>query len=271
MIRWYAAYPKSGLSFAQFVHRAYEDPERFDINYRPIHHIVDTDLHFHVRVSPAPLDQLSEAEAMAVHAAALVHMIREQGRPYVKTHAARGVIPETQLPLVPDALTERAVYVMRDPRDVAVSFTDHMKDWSIDDAIRFMARKNAVVDGNARVHMPMTTWSDHVRSWRDDPPFPVLGLRYEDMLEHPACCFRALLEFWAIDLDEQRLTAALALTSFDRLRAVEKQEGYRWKSAHQERFFRQGRAGAWRSALTAEQVSRIEADHGDVMASLGYL
>ena len=37
-----------------------------------------------------------------------------------------------------------------------------------------------------------------------------------------------------------------------------------------ERFFRQGRAGAWRSALSAAQAARVRAQHGPTMAWLGY-
>ena len=35
-------------------------------------------------------------------------------------------------------------------------------------------------------------------------------------------------------------------------------------------FFRSGRAGGWREALTLRQAARIESFHHDMMARLGY-
>jgi len=36
------------------------------------------------------------------------------------------------------------------------------------------------------------------------------------------------------------------------------------------RFFREGRAGAWRERLTAEQAQRVAKTHGEQMARFGY-
>jgi aryl sulfotransferase len=63
----------------------------------------------------------------------------------------------------------------------------------------------------------------------------------------------------------------MELTSFDRLRVAEDEHGYDAKSDYQKRFFRNGKAGGWRDALSAEQAARIEVDHGVVMRECGYL
>ncbi len=96
-------------------------------------------------------------------------------------------------------------------------------------------------------------------------------LRYEDLLAEPGKWFREVLRFFGIAFDAARFGQAMELTSFDRLRDAEAERGFEAKSAKQERFFRQGKAGGWRDVLSAEQAARIEADHGAVMRQCGYL
>jgi aryl sulfotransferase len=51
----------------------------------------------------------------------------------------------------------------------------------------------------------------------------------------------------------------------------ERLEGFGGQAVPGRGFFREGRAGGWRSSLSAAQVARIETDHGRVMRRLGYL
>ncbi len=60
-------------------------------------------------------------------------------------------------------------------------------------------------------------------------------------------------------------------TRFDRLARQEKKSGFQERSHKQEKFFRRGRAGSWRSMLSPAQAARIVADHGAVMERFGYL
>jgi hypothetical protein len=66
------------------------------------------------------------------------------------------------------------------------------------------------------------------------------------------------------------LVAAVEQARFDHLRASEEERGFREVHRNTERFFRRGRAGAWREDLTDAQVRRIEDEHGAVMDLLGY-
>ena len=62
----------------------------------------------------------------------------------------------------------------------------------------------------------------------------------------------------------------MELTSFDARQAEEAEQGFVARPDTQERFFRQGKAGAWRDVLSSEQVRQIEADHHDTMLMCGY-
>ena len=68
-----------------------------------------------------------------------------------------------------------------------------------------------------------------------------------------------------------RLAVALAQSRFDRLQAQEAATDFKERLMGAPRFFRRGQAESWREELTPAQIELIVADHGPVMARLGYL
>jgi len=182
--------------------------------------------------------------------------------------------PNTEPPFPPDALAA-VVYIVRDPRDVAVSFAHHLNK-SVDEAIAKMADETtrmALGRAGLRTQLPqhLSTWSDHVESWLDAPGLNLHLMRYEDMIEHPAEVFGKAVRFLGFDCDDAKLGRALAACRFDVLQAREAQEGFRECPPDVGNFFRRGIAGGWRDSLTVEQERCIVAQHGRVMRRLGYL
>ena len=69
----------------------------------------------------------------------------------------------------------------------------------------------------------------------------------------------------------ERLLRAIERSSFQRLQGREEVHGFKERSEHQKRFFREGRAGQWRDVLTQGQIDRIVEAHGPTMQRFGYL
>jgi aryl sulfotransferase len=182
--------------------------------------------------------------------------------------------PDMAPPFPPDALAA-VVYIVRDPRDVAVSFAHHLNK-SVDETIARMADETmrmALGRAALREQLPqyLSTWSDHVESWLDAPGLNLYLMRYEDMLARPAEVFGKAVRFLGFDCDDVKLERALAACRFDVLQAREAQEGFRERPRDAEKFFRRGIAGGWRDSLTVEQEQCIVERHGRVMRRLGYL
>lgn len=176
-------------------------------------------------------------------------------------------------PLFPPHLTLAAVYLVRDPRDVAVSLAHHL-GVPADEAIAFMARPEAAFSGSRRVgtlqlRQRLLTWSAHVESWLDAAPAPLL-LRYEDMLADPVAALSRVARHLGWSVSDDAAPRAAAATRFDRLRGLEERDGFRDTPLQGARFFRRGVAGGWRDSLSPAQAARVEAAHGAVMARLGY-
>jgi hypothetical protein len=96
-------------------------------------------------------------------------------------------------------------------------------------------------------------------------------VRYEDLLADPRKGFAGVVDFLGLKPPDWRFETAIANASFKVLAAQEKADGFAERSPHQAKFFRSGRAGAWRRKLTRAQITRIVADHRDQMARFGYL
>ena len=169
-------------------------------------------------------------------------------------------------------ISRGAVCIVRDPRDVAVSWS-HFFGTSVDKAIEVMADENTTLAGTGkRLHTQLSqhlsSWSKHVLSWLDDAAMPVLLLRYEDMLVDPIGALVKIADF--LGLPSDCAAAAAEATSFEKLRSQEDQHGFKERTNVCDKFFRKGTSGEGKRVLTEEQRARIESDHGRVMARLGY-
>jgi aryl sulfotransferase len=172
----------------------------------------------------------------------------------------------------PPELSRGAVYLARDPRDVAVSCADFF-DLSIDETIRRMNDQDIVLansefGGSTQLAQPLGSWSQHVTSWLDDSEMPVHVVRYEDLLEDTTRELRKVAIF--LGLPAEAAAAAAGTVTFRSLQAQEEQHGFAELLHAGKRFFRQGRAGGWRETLSVAQADRLCRNHALVMFRLGY-
>jgi aryl sulfotransferase len=178
-------------------------------------------------------------------------------------------------PIVPPERTRGAVYLARDPRDVAVSWAHHSAE-SHEWAVAALADPGRALDESLTDLEPQTrqllgTWSDHVTAWIDHDLFPVLTVRYEDIAADPIAELRRIACFAGLEPSDELLTAASRGASFERLRANEDREGFVERPGRDRPFFRRGVAGGWRDELDPELARRVERDHAVVMRRLGYV
>jgi aryl sulfotransferase len=272
---WLASYPKSGNTWLRlFLESLAANGAAPDINaFGPSgdHAALRDEFDRILDIESADLtdDEIARARPRLYEIKA-----RESNEPQpCKVHDAWELTPAGEA-LFPLELTLGAVYLVRDPRDVAVSFAHHMNQ-TPDQAIARMNDPAAVME-RPRVRMPrqlpqhLCTWSAHVESWLD-APIRLLSVRYEDMLDDPVKQFGQIARFMGRDAPPEKIAAAADAVRFERLRAVEEAGGFAESPPGIERFFRRGVAGGWRDSLSHEQIARIEADHGSVMRRLGYL
>lgn len=193
---------------------------------------------------------------------------------YIKIHDAFTCTSAGE-PLVPPEVSAGAIYLSRNPLDVAVSYADHFA-CSIDAAIARLGSETASLSADSgklkmQLKQSLLSWSSHVSSWLDQRAIAVYLTRYEDMSIRPVETFSAIACFLGLPHDEERVRRAVQFASFEILREQEKAHGFKERSPNAARFFRQGQVGAWRSVLRREQVAKVLQDHGPTMRRLGYV
>ncbi len=218
---------------------------------------------------PKPLLDCSEEEIAAVRPDAIRAIADSaDGLVFVKTHNAMAEHHGT--PLIEPSVTAGAIYIVRNPLDVAVSYS-HFIGASIDTAIDRMNTEASVVPtGEKQVYQYYGSWRENVYSWTRRPMRQLHVMRYEDMIEQPVPTFRRLAEFLRLSPSAAQLDAAIEASAFDRLRRQEDEQGFKEKPETAERFFRAGRAGEWRDVLTAAQVAAVKAVNREQMERFGY-
>ena len=193
---------------------------------------------------------------------------------YHKIHDAYSYL-ENNEPMIPTEHCLGALYFIRNPLDVAISFANH-SHCTIDHTIENMANPTfAFCRGRYRQHNQLRqwlySWSMHVQSWVEEKGIPVLILRYEDMKLNPITTFTKAVQFLQLDTTPQKIEQALANAHIDKLQQFETESNFREKPAKVARFFRKGMVGDWQNTLADAQIQKIIADHGDTMRTFGYL
>lgn len=166
-------------------------------------------------------------------------------------------------------VSSAAVYVMRNPLDVAISFSHHF-GVSIDDAIKAMNSRLHVGNNPNSLPTYQGSWREHVDNWLNRHDLKKIVLRYEDLLSNPLSEFTRLARFMNVQ-DSATIKRALEESAFERLKRSESKGGFEEKSPKAESFFRQGKDGQWRDILSDRQVERIIDANEDIMGLCGYL
>ena len=272
-IIWLASYQKSGNTWVRaFLANFLRNPRQpIPINDLPNYAFGDGFLiHFQAYCGRPP-GEMSEQELFALRPK--IHAWFADSSPdsvFVKTHNAR--VKVDGQPLITPDVTAGAVYVVRNPLDLAVSFAHHHRI-SIQQAVDLLCDESNIIPASEKqLEEYLLSWSSHVRSWLAAPGIKVHCIRFEDMLAAPVETFGRLLDFLGLPKPPDRLEKAINFSSFDELARQETQERFvESRPDGKSRFFREGKAGIWRQALTGDQVRRLIEAHGEVMRELGYL
>ncbi len=187
----------------------------------------------------------------------------------VKTHNLLG--EAWGLPTINPDVTVGAIYIVRDPRDVAISLTRQIGS-NVDQAIEVMRTPAFSTKVSAESASEIWgTWSQHVESWALDKTKTVLVVRYEDMLGKPVETFTSILGHMKQHVPAEQVTEAIEISSFDKLKKLEQDIGFRERNRNGEQFFATGKAGNWRNVLSPQQADAVVRDHRKWMEFFRYV
>jgi len=271
-IVWLASYPKSGNTWLRMFLANYLMHTTQPLLLEKVHQFMlgDAMPDTYSIIAKRPVDPNDQAAILALRPAVLRAIVANKADiNLVKTHNRNSVLKG--LDLIPGSYTRLALYIVRNPLDLVLSYANHY-GMTIGAAAQAIGHpSNRVNPGPANVTQYLGSWTDHVTGWTRTRKFPVCTLRYEDMIADPEKTFSTVLKRMRVPVDDARLDRAIEFSSFDQLRSQEDDHGFVEKSRHADRFFRSGQAGQWREQLAPDIVRLICERHGKVMRRFGYL
>jgi hypothetical protein len=174
-----------------------------------------------------------------------------------------------------DPRYKKVIYIVRDPRDVLISYYfHHLKFNKIDEKFNISEFARLFILGELD---PFGSWGENVASWKftRDNDAGFLLIRYEDLKSNTRNELVKVANFLGIDRSEEVINKAIDGSSVERMRMLEKQQSNVWKPLKNARrdipFVRSAKSGSWKNELPQEVIKLIELEYEDLMKSVGYL
>jgi hypothetical protein len=162
---------------------------------------------------------------------------------------------------------KKAIYLARDPRDVALSEFAFQKALGLagnDFGIYLQQFLRGEVN-------PFGSWTNHAISWMDaadSSRSEVLLVCFEELKRNSEQELARIVEFLGVPVETVKIRQAIANNSMDRMRQKEKADPQR--ASAKGKFIRSGSAGGWREVFTEEQSQLVQQYAGNILARLGY-
>ena len=173
-----------------------------------------------------------------------------------------------------DPRYKKVVYIVRDPRAVAVSYYHHLiKMRRIEPALSMEDYVQGFLRGDWD---DFGTWGENVGSWlgarRESKDF--LLLRYEDLKADAQKGIAEIARFLNLSLSDEQAQLVQERSSFENMARLEKEQTKQWRPTKNSRqdmaFVRSGKAAGWREELSPELAELIYETWQEQMNELGY-
>ena len=204
-----------------------------------------------------------------------------QGFGFVKSHSSHVAISNNWF--TNSSNTAGYIYIIRDPRDVAISWAKHA-NLTYDNSIDFMldfnsciewAQTNSELPEHIKPRCFLSSWDEHVSSWtRNDLLVPKLILKYEDLVYKKKDVLNDIVNFFEknfhinFNLTKNKTNNIIETTGFQELKSQERKFGF--TEAQSGNFFRSGEKNQWKNVLNNEQINKLENKFRDFMNKFGY-
>lgn len=276
---WIASYPKSGNTWTRLIIASFQDNKQGSIlsRIRDVGGSCNSAALFSEYL-PANVTDVEYFKHRGEAFSQYANDVRRKkfSRVILKTHSA---ISEAngglQIPLIE---TERGILVVRNPFDTMCSVMNHF-GFDEEQAFTFMKNPKAILnrfdDNQGKLKYPVvcSSWSNFQTSWISGARerFPLLVVRYEDLLVYPITSVARISQFLGTQLSESDLARIVEDTKFSRLKNDEKKNGFLEASVHSSAFFNRGSMGYYTEVLSKAMIVKIYHEFSSMMEKLGYV
>ena len=277
MIIWISSYPKSGNTWVRYFLKSYFEP--FDKKLT----LKSSKLDDFYTLNFPNLPLLKELNIDYSNFANIIKnwipmqsFINLNNRTnFCKTHNAMCTI--NNYPFTNKENTLGAIYIVRDPRDVVLSYANHLQLSHEETVERMFDSKNGEFQPgeNGEYNSTITgSWSDNYNSWKSYKSSKILIIKYENLIDNSFFYFSKIIKYLSeiseVEYDERKINQSIEKTSFDKLRTLEEKEGFDEKGLGKY-FFRSGKKGTWKNQLDVNLSRKIRSKFKKEMDELNYI
>jgi hypothetical protein len=270
MIIWIASYPKSGNTWVRsFLTNYLSDKKSFSFDQlNEIKKFPRKDLFDKLKIN------YNDFEQIASHWINMQEIINSNKKiTFLKTHNAMAKV--NNFNFTNSINTKGFIYMVRDPRDVVLSYASHLGK-SVEETFSIMKNDKSfeMLDINSNQKMSILgSWSSNYKSWKNCSVAKGLIIKYEDLVSNPLKNFNKIIKYLSrlnsLEIDKNKITESINNTNFKILKKLEFEKGFDEKGSNV--FFRNGVVGEWQKNLDHNIVKQIEEVFNKEMLELGYL
>jgi len=279
MIIWLASYPKSGNTLVRSMLTSLIYSEDGNFNFNLLKKIGQYPHKKHFKGLTDKFDNLFELSKFWTISQDKLNL--DKKIKFFKTHHLRCGIGNYTF--TNSKNTIGTIYIVRDPRDVIISFAQHHA-LSIEEAKHNMFRTDAYTfperekNPDLALRTLLGSWSDHYNSWTKNNK-NLLFIKYENLIKNKKFELLRIIKFInnfiKIPISETKINNCINSTTFKSMKKYEEKGIFEENSVDKNdkkiKFFNYGKEGNWKNVLSKELVLNIEQKFQNEMKELEYI
>ena len=286
MIIWLASYPKSGNTWLRFFIISLLLKENNEVSLKHLEGIKQFPTNYHYKnfnISKSNLGNLNEISKHWIDAQRVINS--DNKIRFFKTHNA--LIKLDNNIFTNEENTLGTIHIVRDPRNVITSVNNHFHHNSLEESKEFIFDERKGIFNKSKIEqdniftLPQVigSWRTHYNSWKLIKKNYLL-VKYEDLIEKPELEFKRIASYLEplvkLKFTDENVSRAVELSSFDRLKKIEENEGFvesvkNIETGKKETFFNLGPNNDWKKNLDKNVTKEINEKFEIEMRELGYL
>lgn len=275
MITWIASYPKSGNTWVRAFLCSYFTSSDEEFDFKIMNNIPTFPHHYEINLLRKRHNNFNFNNVASSWNEFQEILIKKKIK-IVKTHNA--LINFNGYDFTNLKNTAGVIYIIRDPRDIVISYSNHQNLSYNDIYFKMKNMDNFEKTDDYKDRTLLTSWCNHYNSWKSFPKNNLL-IRYEDLSNDPSKYFTKIIkhlnQIYGSKFDKKKIEKSIDRVKFDNLKKIEGKKPFFENPKENidkgKHFFRIGKVGQWKNVLENNLIQDIEKEFYKEMKENNYL